>query len=261
VGAINGALLAADPTRDAVARLTGVWSSLSSSEVFGGSSVRRLRHVARTGTHAHPNDALRRLLHDELGDARIEDLAVPFQCCAASIERASEHWFESGPVVEAVLASSAVPGLLPPVRVGDEHFLDGGLVDSIPVGRAVALGATTVYVLQVGRVEKPLTVPTRPWEVALVAFEIARRHRYARDMAAVPEGVTVHVLPTGDPQQPRYNELRNLRYRDFAAIPRRVELAYAATLEYLEEVSADSTDRTDAGEVPDATAPRGRDGH
>jgi NTE family protein len=80
-------------------------------------------------------------------------------------------------------------------------------------------------------------------------------------MAAVPEGVTVHVLPTGDPQQPRYNELRNLRYRDFAAIPRRVELAYAATLEYLEEVSADSADRTDAGEVPDATAPRGRDGH
>ena len=243
VGAINGALVAADPTPRAVARLTEVWTSLASSDVFGGSPVRRLRHVARTGTHAHPNDPLRDLLSSALGDARIEDLAVPFQCCAASIERASEHWFRSGPVVDAVLASSAVPGLLPPVRVGDEHFLDGGLVDSIPVGRAVALGATTIYVLQVGRVERPLTVPTRPWEVALVAFEIARRHRFARDMAAVPAGVLVHVLPTGDPEQPRYNELRNMRYRDFAGIPRRVDLAHAATLAYLRDLGDGGAER------------------
>jgi NTE family protein len=219
VGAINGALVAADPTRDAVARLTSLWSSLASSDVFGGSPVRRLRNVARTGTHLHPNDPLRILLRAELGDASIEELEVPFQCCAASIERAAEHWFTSGSTVDAVLASSAVPGLLPPVRIGEEHFLDGGLVDSIPVGRAVELGANTIYVLQVGRVEQPLTVPRWPWEVALVAFEIARRHRFARDMAAVPPDVTVHVLPTGDPEQPRYNDLRSLRYRDFAGVP------------------------------------------
>ena len=46
-----------------------------------------------------------------------------------------------GPVVDAVVASAAVPGLLPPAKVGDEHYLDGGIVNSIPVGRAVQLGA------------------------------------------------------------------------------------------------------------------------
>ena len=85
----------------------------------------------------------------------------------------------------AVLASCAVPGLLPPVEIDGEHYFDGGLVHSIPVGRAVALGASTVYVLQVGRIESELTVPRRPWEVGLVAFEIARRHRFHEEMSAV----------------------------------------------------------------------------
>ena len=235
VGAINGAVIACRPTAEAVAELSHVWASLARSEIFGGSSVRRLRTAARTGTHLHPNEPLRVLLAAHLGDTLIEHASVPFHCCAASIERAAEHWFTNGPLVDAVLASCAVPGLLPPVRVGDEHYLDGGLVNSIPVGRAVELGADEVFVLQVGRVEQPLRPPRRPWEVALVAFEIARRHRFARDMAAVPADVTVHVLPTGDPEQPRYDELRSLRYRDFASVPRRTQLAYHATRGYLEK--------------------------
>ena len=55
---------------------------------------------------------------------------------AASIEGASEHWFTSGPIADAVLASAAVPGILAPVEVEGEHFIDGGIVNSIPIGRA-----------------------------------------------------------------------------------------------------------------------------
>jgi NTE family protein len=152
---------------------------------------------------------------------------------AASIERATAHWFSSGPVVPAVLASAAVPGLLPPVRVGEEHFLDGGLVHSIPVGRAVSLGARTVYVLHVGRIERPLEVPRRPWEVGLVAFEIARRHRFAEDMASLPPEVTVHVLPAGTDGQVRGADLSQLRYRDVSRIDEHIQRAYAATVAYL----------------------------
>src|SRR4029450_4512128 len=106
----------------------------------------------------------------------------PFRWVPASIERAAAHWFTDGPIVPAVLASAAVPGLLPPGEVGDEHFFDGGLVHSIPVGRALELGARTIYVLHVGRIERPLQVPTRPWEVGLVAFEMARRYRCTEEM-------------------------------------------------------------------------------
>jgi NTE family protein len=233
VGAVNGAAVAADPTIGAVAALAEVWERLADSDVYRGGAVRRARHLARTRTHVHPNEPLRALLTAQLGDRRIEDLAVPFQCVAASIERAAEHWFTTGPVVDAVLASSAVPGVLPPVLIGDEHFLDGGLVNSIPVGRAVSLGARRVFVLQVGRVDRPLTAPTKPWQVASVAFEIARRHRFAREMSEVPEGVEVHVLPTGADRPPRPADLSALRYRDFSSVPLRIAQAHAATRDYL----------------------------
>jgi NTE family protein len=165
----------------------------------------------------------------------IEDLPVRFQCVAASIEAAAEHWFETGSVVDAVLASSAVPGILPPVEIGGEHFIDGGIVNSIPVGRAVALGATCIFVMHVGRVDRPLEPPRRPWEVALVAFEIARRHRFHGDLAALPESVEVHVMPTGQPEPPRYNDLSALRYRASSDTSEAIARAHAASTQYLEE--------------------------
>jgi len=242
VGAVNGASLAADPSEASIRTLADVWQRLADSDVYRGGALRRARHLARTRTHVHPNEPLRDLLHDRLGDARIEDLAVPFQCVAASIERAAEHWFTDGPVVDAVLASSPVPGVLPPVRIGDEHFLDGGLVNSIPVGRAVQLGARRVYVLQVGRIDRPLTAPTRPWQVASVAFEIARRHRFAREMSDIPDGVEVHLLPTGADEAPRPADLSALRYRDFASVGKRIDQAYVATRDYL-SAAAESDQR------------------
>jgi NTE family protein len=232
VGAINGVVVAEDPSPVAARRLTELWLDLDSTGLFSGSVLGRLTTLAKTRTSLHTDQPLRDALTAHLTARTFEELQIPFQCVAASVERAAEHWFSRGPLVEAVLASCAVPGLLPPVQVGGETYLDGGLVHSIPVGRAVALGATTLYVLQVGRIEQPLTAPQRPWEVGLVAFEVARRHRFAADMASLPSGVTVHLLPTGAPE--KAPDLRSqLRYRDRSAIARRIESSYEATKTYL----------------------------
>ncbi len=233
VGAVNGAVIAADPSVVQAERLAEMWSAIDRAGVFGGSMISRLGTFARSRTHFHGHGPLQRVLEENVTVERIEDLAVPFECVAASIERASEHWFTEGPLIEAVLASAAVPGLLPPVQIDGEHFVDGGVVNSIPVGRAVLLGARTIYVLQVGRLERGLEPPRWPWEVGLVAFEIARRHRFTGDMAALPEGVAVHVLPTGETSPPRYNDLSQLRYRDFSHIAPRIERAYEASKRYL----------------------------
>jgi NTE family protein len=233
VGALNGVFVAAYPDAP-LEQLLRVWRDGAAAGAFGGSVFGRMATLARSGTHLHSNEPLRRLLRELLPVERIEELAVPFQCVAASVEQAAARWFTSGPIVPAVLASAAVPGLLPPVRVGREHFFDGGLVHSIPVGRAVQLGAQTVYVLHVGRIERPLEVPRRPWEVGMVAFEIARRHRFAEDMAALPDGVTVHVLPAGVQDSPRSDAaLARLRYRDFSRIDEHIERAYQASAAYL----------------------------
>jgi NTE family protein len=230
IGAINGAAFAVEPNEAALARLTELWRSLASLGALA-SVVRKLGTSVRTGTHLHPSDPLRDLLTQHIEATTFEELAVPFQCVAANIERAAEHWFTTGPLVDAVLASSAVPGLFPPAQVGEEHFLDGGLVNSVPVGRAVQLGAHTVFVLHVGRVEQQLQPPRRPWEVATVALEIARRHRFVRDLSDLPSGVDVHVLPTGQPSVP----LANVRFRDFSGVGERIKRSYDATTAYLAE--------------------------
>lgn len=233
VGAINGAAIAADPTRDGAQRLLDMWEALGRNDTFGGSVVGRLAGLATRRTALHGNGGLRRTLCEHLPARTFEDLAVPFECVAASIERAREHWFDSGELIEPVLASCALPGVFPPVRIGDEHFFDGGLVNSIPLGRAVARGADTVWVLHVGRLEEDLTTPRFLWEAAFVAFEISRRHRFFSDLERVSSEVTVHVLPTGLPQRPSAT-WSNLRYRDTRRIAGRAELAYEATHDYLE---------------------------
>jgi NTE family protein len=230
IGALNGVLVAADPA-GAADRLSRMWQGeelrLAFSEKFWGRAVR----LVRSGTHLHSFESLRQVLAAALPGPDFADLKLPFQCVAASIESASARWFGSGPVVPAVMASCAVPGLLPPVEIDGAHYFDGGLVDSIPVGRAVMLGASTVYVLQVGRIESPLAVPTKPWEVGLVAFEIARRHRFHEEMSSLPENVRVHVLPTGgDRPAPG---LAQFRYRDKARVGLSIERAHTASASYL----------------------------
>ncbi len=232
VGAINGAFVAADPA-GAAERLGQLWQGDALRQAFSETLWGRVARLVRSGTHLHSIEPLRRMLDEMLPGGDFADLELPFHCVAASIERATARWFSSGPIVPAVLASCAVPGLLPPVEVNGEHYFDGGLVHSIPVGRAVALGARDVYVLHVGRIERPLTVPRRPWEVGLVAFEIARRHRFHEEMAALPDGVRVHVLPAGGDRRPP--DLSQLRYRDRSNVRASIERAYTASAGYLAE--------------------------
>jgi NTE family protein len=234
VGAVNGAFIAADPTPGCVEQLTAIWTSLSRRGIFTGSMVSQAVNVARHRTHLHSPATLRQLLHCSLPVREFGALPVPFQCVAACVERAAAHWFCSGDVIDAVIASCSVPGLLPPAFVDGEHFYDGGLVDSVPIGRAITLGAEEIYVLHVGRLERELRPPRWPWEVGVIAFELARRHRFVEAMANIPEGRRVHLLPSGVRDTP----LVNLRYADARRVERRIDAAYTATRTHLDRVAA-----------------------
>lgn len=235
VGAMNGAAVAGDPSLDTVERLESMWLNLDKEPVFAASLFAGAARLARSRTHLQPIEPLRNLIERMLPARTFGELSVRFECVAACIERAAEHWFAEGSLVDAILASAAVPGILPPVSIDGEHFVDGGIVNSIPIERAVQLGAEVVYVMHVGRVDRKLEAPKNLIEVAMVAFEIARRHRFARDMANLPEGVVAHVLPTGEEKPPRFSDLSQLRYRDFSDVGRRIAGAHAATAAYLDQ--------------------------
>lgn len=233
IGAINGAVIASGPLPEMAHRLEGMWEELTTRGVLREGFFSRVANILQHRTHMHTNDAMRKLLLDWLPVERFEDLAVPFQCSAACVELSSEWWFDSGPLIDAVLSSCAVPGLLPPVEVNGKHFIDGGVVNSIPISRALELGATTLYVLHVGNIDTPLRVPRNAWDVAFVAFEISRRHRFHTDMEDLPEGVTIHVLPTGLDSHAKFNDPSKLRYNHSASIRSGVDRAYHETMIYL----------------------------
>jgi NTE family protein len=79
-------------------------------------------------------------------------------------------------------------------------------------------------------------VPKRPWEVARVSFEIARRHRFARELAEVPDGVVAHVLPARGTSD---KDDSILGHRDFTSVTTRIEETYRASLDYLDQNVAD----------------------
>lgn len=235
IGAFNGSVVADDSGPEGVQRLRDLWSEIGVANIFKGGLVDRMKNVATLKPAIHETDELRLILQHVHGTARrIEDLSVPFQCVAASIQHSAEHWFTDGPLIEAILASSAIPALFPPVEIDGEHFYDGGLVNSVPVGRAVKLGASRIFVLQVGRIEAPLRPPERLHEAALISFEIARRHRFSQDVRELPTGIDFHLLPSGNPVQ--FDDRRQLRWRDTGATDELIEGAYEATARYLSDV-------------------------
>jgi NTE family protein len=77
-----------------------------------------------------------KILTDYLGDRRFEDLATPFACTAVDLNTSEELILAHGSIVEAVLATIAVPGIFPPRQINDYLLVDGGVLDPVPVGLA-----------------------------------------------------------------------------------------------------------------------------
>jgi len=81
---------------------------------------------------------------DMITDINVEDLDMPFIAVATDLYGANEVWLKRGCLQDVVRASCAIPGLLAPVRLGDRYFVDGAVVNPIPVNVCRALGADIV---------------------------------------------------------------------------------------------------------------------
>jgi NTE family protein len=225
VGAINGAALAEDPSPDGVGRMERLWRELDGKELMPSRIMPRAVALARRGEAIHDNDGLRRALEAQLRARTFEELAVPFQCVATDVIGVREVWFASGPLIEAILASAALPAVYPAVEIDGVRYLDGAIVDDVPMARAVELGARTMYILQVGAFSRPRPVPRRPLDVAVQSYWIARHHRFKRELELIPPDVDVHLLPTGHTPA--------MRYDDFTRSAELISLAYEASSDYL----------------------------
>jgi NTE family protein len=227
VGAINGAGFADAPTLERLADLERLWLGLDRRNLLpsGWSNAVAL---ARRGEAVHDHSGLRGMAKEALRAATFEDLAVHFECVATDMAGVQEVWFNSGPLIEPILASSALPAIYPAVEIDDVRYLDGGIVNDVPMSRAVELGAATIYILQVGSFMRPRPEPRRPLDVAVQAYWVARHHRFKRELESLPPDVVVHVLPTG--------ETPRMRFNDFTQSDMLIARAHEAATAYLDEL-------------------------
>ena len=225
VGALNAAGVAADPTLSGVRKMREIWLNLNGDELWPAGRISGLWMLGRKGQAIQPNSGLRALIERTLPFKRLEDAVLPVHVNATSLQTGRGHWFTSGSAVDAILASAALPAVFPPVVVNGEAYIDGGVVDNVPISRALALGARRIFVLHVGNFARPRQLPKRPIDVLLQSFSIARNHRFLAETDDPPPDVDLIVLPGVDPGRIRRNDFS--RSRDL------MDRAYAAAREFL----------------------------
>lgn len=82
--------------------------------------------------------------------AQLQDAAIPIHIVASDMVTGEEVLLSKGLAVDAVLASAAIPGVFPPVRIEGRLLVDGGVANNTPISTALRLGATRIIVLPTG---------------------------------------------------------------------------------------------------------------
>ncbi len=91
-----------------------------------------------------------RIMETLMPDIPIESMKSPFAATAVDLKSGTEVVFKGGPLRRAVAASCALPGIVPPVQIGDYELVDGGWLDLVPASAARELGAGLVIGVWVG---------------------------------------------------------------------------------------------------------------
>jgi NTE family protein len=194
VGAWNGAWLARDSDPWHAERLVNLWLDPELTRLFRGVVPGFLWGLARRRIAALSDARLRRLLARQVGSIRFADLAVPLAVGVIDLLTGELIYLDTGLVCDAVHAASAIPAVLPPVRLGSRLLVDAGFVDNFGVAEAIRRGARSMIVLDasVGVLEgAPRRIPTVLERANLVTRIHQRHHACA---LASAHGIALEII-------------------------------------------------------------------
>jgi NTE family protein len=195
VGALNAAYYAGDPTVAGMARLDALWRGLKRRDVFPRPSLRALAGVLRGRSHLVAPDALRELLERELPVRQFDALRISCAVVATDLLDGLEVRIQSGDLVPALLASAAIPGFLPPVRLANRVLIDGGMANQAPIAASVTLGAMRLVLLPTGYSCTRRDMPTSATGIALQGFNILTIGKLVSAIRHFSASVKIDVVP------------------------------------------------------------------
>jgi NTE family protein len=194
VGAINASYFAAAPNLDGVAALERIWSGLRRSDVFPLTLVSALGLLMHPGNLVDPV-GLRRLIETNLPYRCLEEAPLPLHIMATN-QQGQPVRLSSGPAVEAILASTAIPGVFPPVEIGGEALMDGAIAANTPLCLAAELGAARIIILPTGYACALKEPPKRAVAKALHAVTLLIAWQLMHELEVISRDIEVHLVPT-----------------------------------------------------------------
>jgi NTE family protein len=185
-----------------------------------------------------------------IGDRTFDDLVIPCILTAGDLRSGREILLSKGSLVDALLATIAIPGIFPARRIGDLELVDGGTLDPVPVApaRSLAPGLPVVAVV----LTVPLGLPAQSWNIPLPDYlphrivERIGRLRYAqaldvfmRSIDIVDRAVTEYRLEVDKPGviiRPQVTDIDILERVDVHQVARKGEEAVEAVLPELKKL-------------------------
>ena len=231
VGALNAAAYAQSSTLENVEQLRQAWLSAVAQGVFPHGKAWELLHFARKRPSVYEQNGLSGIIDAAIGFADLSNAPIPLGVMVTALSGDPERCYWRGPTRELLLASSALPGVFPPVWVEGEEMIDGGVINNVPVSHAVAAGATSIYVIVCGpRLSDIDRFGPRPIDRVLGALALARKARVLHDLDNLPQDVEVAVIPGPVAD-------RRLFYSDLSHTAELMDGGYRVAKSFLESVA------------------------
>ena len=202
VGALNAAFIASRAQTVATAKaLAHVWRDLQREDVFPVSLSALVGGVCGRRDHLVPDHGLRRLIRRYLEFDDLADAPIPLHLVAFDVAAGREVLVSQGPALESIVAAASIPGVFPPVAIGDRKLVDGGVINNAPISHAVELGAERIYLLPTGeRGHRPLRrAPKTALDAAIHGVGLLVNSRLEADIARYSPAVELVVLPAPNP--------------------------------------------------------------
>jgi NTE family protein len=213
VGALNAAFIASRPqtvmTADELAR---IWTTVQRQDVFPLDVRTMVGGLGGWRDHVVGPHALRRIVRRHIGFEDLAESPIGIHLVSYDLSSGREVLLSSGSAVDAVLAATAIPGILPPVRIGGRLLVDAAVVNNIPISHAVALGAKRIYVLPTQDPHRAGGVPPRnALDAAVFAFSVRANDRLHSDLARYADDAELIVLPAPNAERVQPTDFRHAR--------------------------------------------------
>ena len=196
VGSVNGAWLASHDLDVGVDGLVDIWVGMRRSDVFPADLLGGLRGFLGRRDHLVSSAGLRQVLRTHVPARRFDELRIPLHVVATDIRTGFDVLLSDGDLADAVCASSAIPGVFPMVEIAGRQLVDGGVVNNCPISQALALGATTIWVLPCGYACSLPKAPQGALGIVLQAVSLLVQNRLLMDYERYSARADLRMLPT-----------------------------------------------------------------